>query len=695
MTVRVVVRGAGPWTIDYLGDDGAPLTPQRSVTAVDLGGELEALLARLTARDLADPARLGDLLHAVLFGDQFPETAGAVELVFEPSDSTLRQYPWELAHNQKGYLFRCRQLIRRVVRNDRSSPTPRVALSPIPRVLFVVGARANDPEIRPGAEYLGILRQARAIRTHLLLRATVNEVRTAIASFKPDVVHFICHGNVSLGKAVLNLLQDDRETFAPLAADQLDALLEHDGRRPPVVIFNACETGLALGMKGIEPLAGELCRRGVAVTIGMSGSIDDNACRMFAHAWYRAMSRGTDLIAATTQARAAAQIQDRSIGWAQVTLFLRDDVVETFSTGSPEAARWRQTAFERHPAPFRPVHVGRWAQLHIFDQLLAEPSIRQSVLGREVRVLAFRAVPPPVDPHDENAPELGCTYLCRELAARAAAQGHLVIHLDRTTAAQLAIDLEKDPTEDALVARIVRKVLEVTLATAQSYGLGWQPSSVPAGTRAEDAEQVLSQTLRGRASQAIPPSADDWGFELKRDLASLAAALVDRSFAGAEARIVLLVDDLQSLNRVLVALLNKVLTRALQVPSFCAGLIVKVPSAADDNARQVERWLADLGCGLVLDLLRFDVHEDGSPRSAKEAWLAHRHNLLAWRDSDSDRNFVALVPRDVTRTVGFLAELAASPGDFDKNVALYVKKMRRNDFFEVADDDLALERLFK
>ena len=160
-------------------------------------------LRRLPVRDPAGSGVLGRIREAA--GEERIELA----LRWSVEESELNRLPWEMMRGPDGYLVRERApevaitrivaLPLRILRAARRAEDAEL-IKPViaPRVLFVGGADPSDPDIRWGAEYLGMLRhlehEERGLLSKLLLRASPNDVAEAIERFKPSVVHFICHG---------------------------------------------------------------------------------------------------------------------------------------------------------------------------------------------------------------------------------------------------------------------------------------------------------------------------------------------------------------------------------------------------------------------------------------------------------------------------------------------------------------------
>src|SRR5262245_4777543 len=160
------------------------------------------------------PALFGGYLHSVLFGREWVaveklagEAALEIGLEIAADASEFANLPWEMMHapsSANGEIMplaahpeRPIAIVRLVV-----GETPETEPHELPlRVLFVVG-RQLDNALRPGAEYLGLLRRLglptagsagnARINLWLLTETTSDELEAAVENFKPHVVHFIC-----------------------------------------------------------------------------------------------------------------------------------------------------------------------------------------------------------------------------------------------------------------------------------------------------------------------------------------------------------------------------------------------------------------------------------------------------------------------------------------------------------------------
>jgi hypothetical protein len=365
--------------------------------------------------------------------------ATTIELALscDPDDVDFQRLNWEMMHDGLRFVAagadvagrRVPVAITRVMAG--TSAVLREVGSP-PRVLFVIGAALNDPRVSPGAEYLGLLRQVRqdrlSVHARLLENATPRRLKATMERFRPDVVHFVAHGQVVSGRGYLELVADDDDQAGDprRTADQLLSYLEVDGGFPPVVVLSACATAVIngqpvgsrlLGGTEVAPLAAELVRGKVPVVLGMAGEVSDNACRLFTRAFGAALVRGLSLVEATAIARRVVFDEGapphRSADWALPAVFLAASV-------DPEKLRRQNTADD--PAD--------WVANRITAYRLERPPVfcnRQNffqsyfdLLEQKVKgVVAAYATDP--------EPGLGRTRLLEELAIQAIRDGNIPV----------------------------------------------------------------------------------------------------------------------------------------------------------------------------------------------------------------------------------------------------------------------------
>jgi len=325
--------------------DAFPLPPPGEVTLLPNTASYYNLCAATDKETIADFYRriveqkvptpdqmeaFGGYLFLTLIGERLwnklKSVAGAerleLALSWREDDRAMNRLPWEM-------MF--------IPGDDFLAAVPRVAItrrvagashrltelpSP-PRVLFVVGTDLTRDVIRPGAEYLGLIRaldhEGLSLKTHLLLEATTEKLEEAVKWFRPTVVHFICHGWVNNGRSYIQLRDKDDPILASsfdLYGDQLLRLLRTslDLPLPPIVVLNACYTASAEATEDLAPagqvstpLAVELvrgdARGGIPIVVAMGGEVSDQACRLFTWGFYHSLLEDGDLIYAAAEGR--------------------------------------------------------------------------------------------------------------------------------------------------------------------------------------------------------------------------------------------------------------------------------------------------------------------------------------------------------------------------------------------------------
>ena len=349
-----------------------------------------------------------------------------LSLCWNAGQGDLHRLPWEMMRRADGFLV--------------ASKTPRIAVTRMvavpaapgappkdppakleipPRVLFVIGTSTTDPAIRPGAEILGLLRglkddNKRVVFSRVLERASPKRLRAMMASFRPQVVHFICHGDVDAGQGFLELKVDDDPAQSPRRfADAILSDLDVDGVLPQAVVLSACQTGTMLPGQQTAPLAARLVEGGIPIVVGMAGRVSDLACRLFTRRFGETLLKGDSLVKAASDARrvAFAERPPRTVDWAYPTVFFGEQVPSGFAPAAPAARNEEvpsQTWIERYQVERQPVFCGRQEFFDAYEQMFVEQGARPVMA-------AF------------GDSKSGKTRLIMELAAQALRDGHVPI----------------------------------------------------------------------------------------------------------------------------------------------------------------------------------------------------------------------------------------------------------------------------
>jgi hypothetical protein len=353
-----------------------------------------------------------------------------------------------------------------IVRLVPSGATSLTRIERMPRVLFAIGSRLTDPQVRAGAEFMGIMRHLErnggAIYPRVLESATVTSLTSAITGFKPDIVHLIGHGRRLPGDEVRLQLQADgpggglRKDEYITAAQLLD-ILDDSGRRPAMVVLSACQTASGRGGRGQAgderrisghlnglPFAAQLVAGGVPVVVAMAGDIADTACRVFTRALTLAIEGGLPLAEAAVRGRRAAFVERPeadSTDWVLPAIFTGEQIdgdVPLVDKAAIDVVRRRIQQLELDDEP---VFFGRGEFVTAMD-LLLDPASPLNVLVAYTR-----------DPYKRY----GGWRLLRELAARSVRAGCLPVLLGPCDQAPLDSRAAFARAIDKQVGRIRRK----------------------------------------------------------------------------------------------------------------------------------------------------------------------------------------------------------------------------------------------
>ena len=319
--------------------------------------------------------------------------------------------------------------------DDQAEQATLTPIQRIPRVLFAVGSRLTDPRVRPGAEFMGILRHLErdggSIQPRVLESASLSSLRGEVERFGPDAVHLIGHGRWFPGERCVKLQLQPDTSATPgdvyvTAADLLGAFREA-GHVPRVVVLSACRTAStpAGGSQAAPadddpmnalPFAALLVAEGVPVVVAMAGDIADTACRVFTRALTAAIEQGSPLVRAVIVGRRAAFYErpdPDSIDWMMPVLFLAERVPSETCLVDVRATTAAKRRAHLLDVAREPVFCGRGEFIEDFDRLLDD--------SNTLNVLIAKTADP--------AQSYGGMRLLRELGARAVRSGRMPVLL--------------------------------------------------------------------------------------------------------------------------------------------------------------------------------------------------------------------------------------------------------------------------
>jgi hypothetical protein len=681
--VRVTTEGGGPLLdadgqplqrqpLGVVGDPPAisyPLPPSKESEAIPAADPhqplctatattaLDQLLERFILRSVRgnDLEALGRYLFTTLIGDAAwaaIESAAKTEwidlvLVFQPEDVAITRLPWELMRNGQGFLAALPQvsLVREVAGTSRKLE----AIARAPRVLFVVGTELHRDVVRPGAEYLQLVRALRArqlpLKTHLVCRASPERVAAAVEEFRPDAVHFICHGAIDArDQPYLELVDSaDASKTRPAYGDAIQQMLHGSkGNRPlpRLVVLSACYSGSAqmsrIGQVA-TPLAAQLVGKGVPVVVAMAGPVADQACRLFTRQFYESVATQDDLARATALGRRAAIRSGgvdpaTGVDWVFPTIFVAGELgepslkVELSPDDAARLQRWSGLLTSGTVAS-RPLFCDRLSVFERFDLLMADAPTQQALTGnaRTINALAVD-----VAAKDDPQEQFGRTWLLRELAAKACADGHLPILATRPGG--LA-----PKTLHELIDDIIANTEEVLLALDH----GALRFDLVAALRDTPPGQPLPPTVV--APPEITPDLgkrDDrlYARALRYDLLRLldvVQASCRPADEASQCRLVLLLDDLHRMGEGAAALLQTIWKFGLAPAAARIRMVVTWASMAivgqEDAVKVVEEWVKDQPPEGKVSIERFGKEARAVPAPGEmpvEERLAYEHFLL-------------------------------------------------------------------
>jgi hypothetical protein len=400
----------------------------------------------------------GDYLTAVLLGpnlDILESCPPPIDLRLCLDDPALQRLPWEMMYAppdtpgagenaplsaRPNRRFAINREVTLAAGETRAKPAYKFPL----KVLFVVGTKI-DAVLRPGAEFIGLLRHLRVpvdlgfqgefvsanVKLRFLPEGDIDRLKSECRSFQPSVLHFICHGQSDPAggpsRIVLRIRppgskEGDTKPF-PVTADELaNHLGEDQGWVPPIVVLNACYTATTPNQAAIEdghlPFAARLVQRGAAIAIGMTGEVADPACQMFTLRFYQALLTNTPVIEAASQARRAVLTAwpeyQQSVEWARPALFLASGLDGTVAcAGSTTFDLVRAGERFRKDGASPRMMCDRYEMLVAYDRLVTL-SEKQ---GSTKLIVAFSA--------EEETKGLGKTRMLEEVAVRSVLDGFL------------------------------------------------------------------------------------------------------------------------------------------------------------------------------------------------------------------------------------------------------------------------------
>jgi hypothetical protein len=464
----------------YLAPALAP-ADQLAAACADLTRDYEAIVNRSPRSARTFGRYLFDTLLGKAWAEIEKQTKGGeieLTLCWAHDLVNLHRLNWEMMHDGTRFLAERIPLVA-ITRMVKGAQGSAAAIAGPPRVLFVIGTRLAGSDLRPGAEYLGLLRQlgsdnrGRCIHSRILhdeASSPVNpkRIEEVVKEFRPDVVHFIGHGGRNGNEGFLQLAPDSGKQTRECNAETLvGALGKTLGLSlPQIVVLGACDSASAnpanpqeLPTEEAASLAAELVMAGVPVVVGMAGRVADRACRLFTRRFGAALIDGVALAKATAQGRLAAfqagALNDTVIDWAFPVVFLAEQVAEGFAPVCASAGDWDpERRIRDYNLLQNPVFFGREEFVEAYYKTLAGP----------YALLIWT-----------ETPEVGRTRVLHELVAQSIRDGHIPCLIDPRVGGTTAGGVNKrgrrrggSPLTEPTPGTLTRLALAVVRAITQT-----------------------------------------------------------------------------------------------------------------------------------------------------------------------------------------------------------------------------------
>ena len=346
-----------------------------------LGGEEHDLTTLLDqsrlARDDLMVAAGQELFRRLALGEVGTALEGlslGTRVVLDLRSDALMPLPWELLRLEEDRLFLDDRQPWYLGTAEPAEKPPRgegqVPLSLPLRLLLVVGNDPNDPAVKGDDELRTLedcVHDQRTVLLEILERPSPATLEATLESFEPHIFHFIGHGRVSRGQAVLDIF-NRRGVSESWNADRIRQLFRKV-RVPRLVVLNACQTGAATSAS-LWSLTKTFLDLGVGALLTMQAEIRGSVAVDLSRHLYSALVAGRPLDLATTEARSKVAFEGEALAranWPIPRLTLRGDPQDVVRVTAPSDGRCSAAAEKDF--------VHRWAQrnqicqqLHPLDQ---------------------------------------------------------------------------------------------------------------------------------------------------------------------------------------------------------------------------------------------------------------------------------------------------------------------------------------
>ena len=256
----------------------------------------------------------------------------------------LASIPWEYLHDAEyGFVGLSPEtaLVRYV---EMPTPVTPLPVSPPLRVLAMISAPADVPELQ-GEEEWGKLNEAlQDLAERGMVQVDRLEAGTLAALQRPlrlhdyHVLHFVGHGGYDEDAKDGALALEGADGSSRLVTGRDLGLMLRGHRSLRLVVLNACEGARSAPDDPFSGVAQALVRQGVPAVIAMQFEISDPAALVFSQSLYQAIADGFPIDLAMVEARRAMFAEGNEVEWATPVLYLRAPDGRVFTTDRPPGA---------------------------------------------------------------------------------------------------------------------------------------------------------------------------------------------------------------------------------------------------------------------------------------------------------------------------------------------------------------------
>ena len=297
--------------------------------------------SRLSGEEIAK-AFGGRLFQAVFYGkmlsclqrnlDEATRQKKGLRLRLHLKDASgLADLPWEYLYDSAFNRFPALSEKTPIIRY-LDLPVSAIQHEPVDpplRILVMISSPYDYPQLDTEQEWSKLcetfadLEKSGLVKLDRLKQTTLTSLQETLRKKKYHILHFIGHGDFDkeTNEGTL-ILGDDSQCGSQVSGQRLGILL-NDEQTLRLVFLNTCESASTSRKNPFAGVAQNLVQQGVPSVIAMQSAMPDDTSIIFSHGFYKALTDGFSVDAATAEARKAIYMQDYEVEWGIPTLFMR------------------------------------------------------------------------------------------------------------------------------------------------------------------------------------------------------------------------------------------------------------------------------------------------------------------------------------------------------------------------------------